>query len=69
MIHITFALARPCAALIGGRRRAVRRAARPQTSEAADRGVCGSPSFFVRDEMFFGSDRLDFVIEAAKVKT
>ena len=36
-----------------------------QTAEAAERGVFGSPSFFVRDQMFFGNDRLDFVTEAA----
>jgi len=36
-----------------------------QTSEAAERGVFGSPTFFIRDQMFFGNDRLDFVIEAA----
>ena len=40
-----------------------------QTAEAAERGVFGSPSFFVRDEMFFGNDRLDFVIEAANAAT
>ena len=40
-----------------------------QTSEAAERGVFGSPTFFVRDQMFFGNDRLDFVIEAAKPAT
>ena len=28
---------------------------------AAERGVFGSPSFFVGDEMFFGNDRLDFL--------
>ena len=37
-----------------------------QTSDAAERGVFGSPSFFVRDQMFFGNDRLDFVTEAAR---
>jgi 2-hydroxychromene-2-carboxylate isomerase len=36
-----------------------------QTAKAAERGVFGSPTFFVRDQMFFGNDRLDFVIEAA----
>jgi 2-hydroxychromene-2-carboxylate isomerase len=40
-----------------------------QTSEAAERGVFGSPTFFVRDQMFFGNDRLDFVIEAANAPT
>ena len=28
------------------------------TQQAVDRGVFGSPSFFVGDEMFFGKDRL-----------
>jgi 2-hydroxychromene-2-carboxylate isomerase len=37
-----------------------------QTSDAAERGVFGSPSVFVRDQMFFGNDRLDFVTEAAR---
>ncbi|WLB86834.1 2-hydroxychromene-2-carboxylate isomerase [Bradyrhizobium japonicum] len=30
-------------------------------SEAAERGVCGVPTVFVGDEMFFGNDRLQFV--------
>lgn len=34
------------------------------TGEAVERGVFGSPTFFVGDEMFFGQDRLEFV-EAA----
>jgi 2-hydroxychromene-2-carboxylate isomerase len=36
------------------------------TAAAAERGVFGSPTFFVRDEMFFGNDRLDFVAEALR---
>ena len=32
---------------------------------AAERGVFGTPTFFVGDEIFFGNDRLDFVREAA----
>jgi 2-hydroxychromene-2-carboxylate isomerase len=31
--------------------------------------VFGFPTFFVRDQMFFGNDRLDFVIEAASAAT
>jgi 2-hydroxychromene-2-carboxylate isomerase len=31
------------------------------TAEAAARGVFGSPTMFVGDEMFFGNDRLHFV--------
>jgi 2-hydroxychromene-2-carboxylate isomerase len=34
---------------------------------AAERGVFGSPSFFVGDEMFFGNDRLEFLREALRV--
>ena len=33
------------------------------TTEAAERGVFGSPTIFVGDVMFFGNDRLDFVCE------
>lgn len=33
------------------------------TDEAVERGVFGSPTVFVRDAMFFGNDRLDFVRE------
>jgi 2-hydroxychromene-2-carboxylate isomerase len=33
------------------------------TSEAVDRGVFGSPSFFVGNEIFFGKDRLRDVEE------
>ena len=36
------------------------------TEAAAERGVFGTPTFFVGDQMFFGNDRLDFVTEAAK---
>ena len=31
------------------------------TQSAADRGVFGSPTFVVGDDMFFGNDRLDFL--------
>jgi 2-hydroxychromene-2-carboxylate isomerase len=34
---------------------------------AAARGVFGSPSFFVGEEMFFGNDRLEFLREALAV--
>jgi 2-hydroxychromene-2-carboxylate isomerase len=36
------------------------------TSEAVDRGVFGSPSFFVGEELFFGKDRLRDVEEEIK---
>ena len=38
------------------------------TQEAADRGAFGAPTFFVRDEMFFGQDRLEFVEEELAAK-
>lgn len=34
------------------------------TKAAAERGVFGTPIFFVGDEIFFGNDRLDFVRDA-----
>jgi len=34
------------------------------TEAAVKRGVFGAPTFFVKDEMFFGQDRLSFVEEA-----
>lgn len=34
------------------------------TEKAVQRGVFGAPSMFVGDQLFFGQDRLDFVIEA-----
>lgn len=36
------------------------------TAEAVERGVFGAPTFFVEDQMFWGNDRLDFLIEAYK---
>ena len=36
------------------------------TAAAAERGIFGSPTIFVGKEMFFGNDRLDFVIEALR---
>ena len=32
----------------------------PYTAATAERGVFGSPTFFIDDQMFFGDDRLDF---------
>lgn len=43
---------------------AIKQALIAATTDAVDRGVFGTPSFFVDDELFFGQDRLDFV-EAA----
>ena len=35
-----------------------------ETGAAAKRGLFGSPSFVVGDELFFGNDRLEFVAAA-----
>ena len=53
----------------------IRRAYDHSTSEIYDKltavatasGVFGSPTYIVRDELFFGQDRLDFVAEALGV--
>jgi 2-hydroxychromene-2-carboxylate isomerase len=37
-----------------------------ETRAAAERGVFGAPTIFVGDQMFFGNDRLDFVVEALR---
>jgi len=34
------------------------------TEKAVQRGVFGAPSMFIDNQLFFGQDRLDFVIEA-----
>jgi 2-hydroxychromene-2-carboxylate isomerase len=54
--------------------RLLQRAAAPEwaarlehnTTAAAQRGVFGSPTLFVGEEMFFGNDRLDFVADALR---
>jgi 2-hydroxychromene-2-carboxylate isomerase len=43
---------------------AVKAKLKAYTETAAKRGVFGAPTFFVKDEMFFGQDRLDFVEDA-----
>jgi 2-hydroxychromene-2-carboxylate isomerase len=43
---------------------AVKDALKVNTEEAVKRGVFGAPTMFVKDEMFFGQDRLDFVRDA-----
>jgi len=40
-----------------------------ETNAAAERGVFGAPTMFVGHEMFFGNDRLDFVVEALRSAT
>jgi 2-hydroxychromene-2-carboxylate isomerase len=39
---------------------------RAATDEARRRGIFGAPTFFVRDEMFWGNDRLDDALAAAR---
>ncbi|MGE8065905.1 2-hydroxychromene-2-carboxylate isomerase [Pseudomonas sp. NPDC089569] len=34
------------------------------TGKAVQRGVFGAPSMFIGDQLFFGQDRLDFVLQA-----
>jgi len=36
------------------------------TDEAVSRGAFGAPTFFVGEEMFFGNDRFNFIMEALK---
>ena len=36
------------------------------TQLAVERGVFGAPTFFVGEEMFWGQDRIDFVLEALR---
>lgn len=42
----------------------VKAALKANTEQAVQRGVFGSPSMFVGDQLFFGQDRLEFVREA-----
>jgi 2-hydroxychromene-2-carboxylate isomerase len=42
----------------------VKAALKDNTEKAIQRGVFGAPSMFVDGQLFFGQDRLDFVIEA-----
>jgi 2-hydroxychromene-2-carboxylate isomerase len=43
---------------------AVKAALKDNTEKAVQRGVFGAPSMLVEGELFFGQDRLEFVIEA-----
>jgi 2-hydroxychromene-2-carboxylate isomerase len=40
-----------------------------ETKAAAERGVFGAPTIFIGDQMFFGNDRLDFVVDALRSST
>jgi 2-hydroxychromene-2-carboxylate isomerase len=42
----------------------VKAALKDNTEKAVQRGVFGAPSMFVGNQMFFGQDRLDFILEA-----
>ncbi|AKV09955.1 DSBA oxidoreductase [Pseudomonas fluorescens NCIMB 11764] len=42
----------------------VKTALKNNTEKAVQRGVFGAPSMFVDNQLFFGQDRLDFVLEA-----
>ncbi|MGY2189319.1 2-hydroxychromene-2-carboxylate isomerase [compost metagenome] len=44
----------------------VKAALKDNTEKAVQRGVFGAPSMFVDDQLFFGQDRLDFVLEALR---
>jgi 2-hydroxychromene-2-carboxylate isomerase len=44
----------------------VKSALKDTTEKAVQRGVFGAPSMFVGEQLFFGQDRLDFVIEALR---
>ena len=37
-----------------------------RTNDACDKGIFGTPSFFVNNKMFWGQDRLEFVLAEAK---
>jgi 2-hydroxychromene-2-carboxylate isomerase len=43
---------------------AVKATLKDNTDKAVQRGVFGAPSMFVDNQLFFGQDRLDFVLEA-----
>lgn len=44
----------------------VKRLLRARTDEAKSRGVFGAPSFFAKEELFWGSDRLELALSALK---
>ncbi|MGJ0451898.1 MAG: 2-hydroxychromene-2-carboxylate isomerase [Methylocystis sp.] len=44
----------------------VKRLLRTRTDEAKSRGVFGAPSFFAKEELFWGSDRLELALSALK---
>ncbi|MCY1400220.1 DSBA-like thioredoxin domain protein [compost metagenome] len=42
----------------------IKSALKDNTEKAVQRGVFGAPSMFVDNQLYFGQDRLDFVLEA-----
>lgn len=44
----------------------VKRLLRARTDEAKSRGVFGAPSFFAKEELFWGSDRLEHALAALR---
>jgi len=56
----------PAAALERSRTPAIKAGLKTQTEEAEARGVFGSPSFMVGDELFWGDDRLEQAIAWAR---
>lgn len=44
----------------------VKRLLRARTEEARSRGIFGAPSFFAKEELFWGSDRLEQALEALR---
>ena len=54
----------PAQVLAWSQEQAVKDQLRTTTEAAIAKGVFGAPSMFVGDQLFFGQDRLDFVIEA-----
>ena len=46
----------------------VKETLKANTERAVARGAFGAPTFFVGEEMFFGQDRLDFVIDALRLR-
>ena len=45
---------------------AIKDSLRKKTNEAFNKGVFGAPTFVINNKIFWGQDRLDFVLEEAK---
>jgi len=53
-------------AVAGSSNQLIKDQLRAHTDDALSQGAFGAPSFVVNDELYFGNDRLDFVVEAAR---